>query len=441
MVMMERMGADGVRWALYSGTVPGQNTRFFEGAVSDAVREFLLKIWNVYSFFTSYANIDGFDPAAPRPALAARSSLDRHVLASLERTTSKVQAELDVFKSHMAVRHLESFVDTLSNWYVRRSRDRFWAGGDSVDKAAAFATLYEVLVDLAKLIAPFTPFMAEALYQNLVRKVDPSALCSVHLTSFPTPDEARRDDALLDAVSLTRTAVTLGQRVRNDLKIKTRQPLAEAVIVVASDSERASLERFVDDVKAELNVVSVAFTAEPAKYVEFKLLPNFRALGPKMGQKLPELKKALESVDAASVYDAMCRDGKVEITLPSGPVTLESSEIEVRLSAKPGFAAASEAGRVVVLDTHMTDALKRAGLAREVVSRIQKLRKQLDLAFDARIRVTYEANDELETALAEHASYVSGEVLAVSFEKAAATGEIDRVELDGHVFAVGVVAA
>jgi len=440
MVMMEKMGADGVRWALYSGTVPGQNTRFFEGAVNDAVREFLLKIWNVYSFFTSYANIDDFDPSAPRPALADRPDLDRYVLASLDRTVRKVRAELDVFKSHMAVRHLDAFVDTLSNWYVRRSRDRFWAGGDSADKAAAFATLYEVLVDLAKLIAPFTPFLAEALYQNLVRKLEPDALCSVHLAGFPEPNDAHRDDALLDAVSLVRTAVTLGQRVRNDLKIKTRQPLAEAVIVVASDAERADLERFVDDVKAELNVVTVAFTKEPAKYVEFKLLPNFRALGPKMGQKLPELKKALAEVDAASVYDAMGRDGKVDVALPSGTVTLDASEIEVRLSAKEGFAAASEAGRVVVLDTHMTDELRRAGLAREVVSRIQKLRKQLDLAFDARIRITYEASDELAIALVEHASYVSGEVLAVSFERAAASGEIDRAELDGHAFAVGVTA-
>lgn len=170
----------------------------------------------------------------------------------------------------------------------------------------------------------------------------------------------------------------LGQRVRNEQKLKTRQPLAEAVIVVASDEERASLESFVADMKEELNVVSVRFSQEPTKYVEFQLLPNFRALGPKMGQKLPELKAALASVDGAAVYEAMGRDGKVVVALPSGSVELGSSEIEVRLRAKQDFAAASEAGRVVVLDTRITPELRRMGLARETVSRIQKVRKQLD---------------------------------------------------------------
>ncbi|MEZ4249146.1 MAG: class I tRNA ligase family protein [Polyangiales bacterium] len=251
----------------------------------DAAREFLLKVWNVYSFFVTYANLYEKDApwtaAHPRPAVSERSDLDRWILAELDFTVRKVRAELDGYTAHQAVRHVTSFVDSLSNWYVRRSRPRFWAEGDGADKQAAFATLYEVLVELCRLVAPFVPFVAEAMYGNLCAGDD-----SVHLAPFPTPNDERADDALRESVALARQLVTAGNRVRNEAKLKVRQPLGEAIVVVANDEERAAIERFSDAIREELNVVSLAFTTEPAKYVDFQLLPNFPKLGPRLGKEL-----------------------------------------------------------------------------------------------------------------------------------------------------------
>ncbi len=441
LLLMERVGADAVRWALYSGTVPGQNTRFFDQAATDAVREFLLKIWNVYSFFVTYANIDGWDPAAPRPALAERHDMDRWILAELDATVRAVRTELDGYKSHVAVRSLEGFVDALSNWYVRRSRGRFWAEGNTADKAAAFATLYEVLVDLTKLAAPFVPFLAESLYQNLVRKTDASAPESVHLADYPEPSDARREDVLRSAMALVRDAVTLGQRVRNENKLKVRQPLGEAVLVVANDEERAFLDRFQEAIREELNVERVTFTQEPEKYVEFKLIPNFRALGPKIGKQIPECKRALAEADGSALYAEMTERGAIDLELPGGTVTLGPAEVEVRLEAKAGFAAAAAHGHVVVLDTRITDALRRAGLAREVVSRIQRARKNLDLAYDARIRVLYAAEGELAQAVAEHADAIAKETLAVALEPGAPSGDVQDESVEGSAFRFSIAVA
>jgi len=431
LVLMDRVGADAVRWALYAGTVPGQNTRFFDDAATDAVREFLLKIWNVYSFFVTYANIDGWDPSADRPDLGQRPDMDRWVLAELDATVRTVRRELDDYKSHMAVRHLLGFVDGLSNWYVRRSRSRFWAVGDSADKHAAFSTLYEALVDLTKLAAPFIPFMTETLFQNLVRRADASAPESVHLASFPEPNDARVEDELRGTVDRVRNVVTLGQRVRNENKLKVRQPLAEAIVVVADDTERNAIDRFSSAIREELNVREVGFTQEPQKYVEFELVPNFRVLGPKLGKQVPACKKALAEADGSALYTEMESRGRVVIDLPTGQVELTPDEVEVRLSAREDFAAASGSGQVVVLDTRVDESLRREGLAREVINRIQRARKSMDLAYEARIEVRWAADGELAQAIEEHASRIAGETLAVEFHRSdAASGEHDT-EVEG----------
>jgi len=441
LVLMDRVGADAVRWALYAGTVPGQNTRFFDDAATDAVREFLLKIWNVYSFFVTYANIDGWDPGDERPALAERPDMDRWVLAELDATVRAVRQELDDYKSHMAVRHLLEFVDGLSNWYVRRSRSRFWAADDSADKRAAFGTLYEALVDLTKLAAPFVPFVTETLFQNLVRKHDGTAPESVHLASFPDPDAARVDDELRRTMERVRNVVTLGQRVRNENKLKVRQPLAEAIVVVADDAERQAIDRFSSAIREELNVRELGFTQEPRKYVEFQLLPNFRVLGPKLGKQVPACKKALGEADGSALYVEMEENGKIVVTLPDGPVDLTPEEVEVRLSAREDFAAASGDGQVVVLDTRLDGSLRREGLAREVINRIQRARKAMDLAYEARIDVSWTADGELGDAIEEHAKRIAGETLATGFSKSvSATSEHDT-EIAGTSLGLSIVEA
>jgi isoleucyl-tRNA synthetase len=442
LVLMDRVGADAVRWALYAGTVPGQNTRFFDDAATDAVREFLLKIWNVYSFFVTYANIDEWTADADRLPLVRRSDMDRWVLAELDATVLAVRRELDDYKSHMAVRHLLGFVEGLSNWYVRRSRARFWASDDSEDKRAAFETLYEVLVDLSKLAAPFIPFMTEALFQNLVRKSDPSAPESVHLAPFPEADAGRVDDELRKTMERVRNVVTLGQRVRSENKLKVRQPLAEAIVVVADDDERKAIDRFSNAIREELNVREIGFTQEPHRYVQFELVPNFRVLGPKLGKQVPACKRALAEADGSALHAEMEKAGKIVVELPDGPIELTSDEVEVRLSARQDFAAASGAGQVVVLDTRVDDDLRREGLAREVINRIQRARKVLNLAYEARIDVSWNAEGSLADAIQEHAERIAAETLAREFRRGRieATSEQDT-EIDGARLGLSITPA
>ncbi|MCB9591359.1 MAG: isoleucine--tRNA ligase [Sandaracinaceae bacterium] len=423
--MFDKYGADAVRWSLYNSSIPGQSAKWFDAGANDAIKDFLLKVWNVYTFFVTYANVDGWDATKERPPLAERADLDRWILAELDQTVRVVRYEMDGFRTHPSARALSALVDSLSNWYVRRSRARFWAEGDSPDKAAAFATLFEVLVDLSKLLAPFVPFVAERIHKNLVGAE------SVHLTDFPEPDDARADESLREQMAAARTVVTLGQRVRAQHKLKVRQPLAAAVVVVASDEDRAMVERFADAITDELNVSALTFTDEPSKYVSFELVPNFRVCGPRHGKRVPLIKKALGAADGGVLYAQMEAEGKVELELSDGPIELASDEIEIRLEAKEDFAAASDRGRVVVLDTRITDELRRAGLAREVVNRVQRARKDADLAFEARITLRYEADGELAAAMAEHAGYISTQVLASTLEAGAGEGDGIAGDVDG----------
>jgi len=438
--LMDAHGGDAVRWSLYTGTVAGQGTRYSDAAVIDALREFVLKLWNVYSFFVTYANIDGWKPPATLSPVEQRAELDRYILAELDDTVRTVSKELDAYDSNRAARAVEAFAETLSNWYVRRSRARFWAAADSADKQSAFETLWEVLVDFTKLIAPFVPFVSEALYQNLVRTFSVSAAASVHLTEFPHADAQRLNPELLAATQATRAVVTLGQRVRAERKLKVRQPLSEAIVAVASAEERARIERFADAVREELNVHTVTFTDEPQKFVTFELLPNFRALGPKLGKDLPAVKQALSKASGSDLYAQLEAAGFIELSLPSGPVKLAAEDIQVRLAAKPDYAAAASHGYVVVLDTRVNPELRREGFAREVINRVQRARKSLDLAYEARIRVRYTAAEELALAISEHAELIASETLAQSLaalsdadkSDATALGDKQDVDVDGE---------
>jgi isoleucyl-tRNA synthetase len=429
--MFDQYGADAVRWALFAQSVPGQTNRWFEGGAVDAIKELLLKVWNVYSFHVTYANIDGWTPAGKRPPISERSDFDRWILAELDDTVRKVRGSLDEYRTHPAARAISDFVDALSNWYVRRSRGRFWASGHSNDKDAAFATLHEVLVDLSSLLAPFTPFLADAMYQNLVRTSDAKAAPSVHLTDLAAPSDARRDDALRRDMDAARSIVGLGARVRAQMKLKTRQPLASAIVVVTDEADRKTVERFEDAIVDELNVEKLSFTQEPEKLVQFEVVPNFRALGPKLGKDMPACKAVLAKADGGALYRELGDRGKVTIELPSGPIELGPEDVEVRLKAKEGFAAASDRGRVMVLDTHIDDALRRKGMAREAVSKIQAARKAMDLALDERIVLRWDAAGELERALVEHAVYVAGEVLATGMEKGRGAGAEQKADVDG----------
>jgi isoleucyl-tRNA synthetase len=426
--------ADSVRWALLTACVPGIGFRFGGPVAQAATRDLLLKLWNVYSFFVTYARIDGWDPREERPT--ERHVLDRWILAELDDAVRAVRGALEDLESHTAARRIQAFVDALSNWYVRRSRPRFWAEDDSADKHAAFSTLYEVLTDLASLIAPFTPFMAETLHQRLLRPAYPDAALSVHLREFPEPLEARSDDELRRSMGLARDVVALGLKVRAAHKIRVRQPLGEAILVLAGGEE---LGRFEAAIREELNVHEVRTTDEPHKYVDFTIVPNFRALGPKLGKRMPLCKQALEQANGSELYNRLEESGSFDLELGEGePVTLTREEIEIRLSAHEGYAAASEGGRVVILDTRITEELEGEGLAREAVNRIQTARKTMDLPYEARIEIDYRADGELARALETHAGWISKETLATRFEPGEPGGERHETEVMGAPFVFSI---
>ncbi len=427
--LIERHGADAVRWALYASTVPGQGTRWHERAVTEATREILLKVWNAYSFFVTYANIDAWEPEADlvkavglRPAYAldtpglpadgaelhpagrgalhdpgevnpfreAPGSLDAWIRAETRASAQDIAQAIEALEPHVAARAVTHFVDGLTNWYIRRSRDRFWRGGFDADKAAAFATLYTVLLDLSRMLAPFLPHLSEALYQNLRRGADAPA--SVHDAAFPSAAPLPADRSLRAAMTLVREAVALGQRVRAEHKVRVRQPLQSAVLV-CTPSERPQLEAFAEDIKAELNVKSLAFAERVTEFAEITLVPNFRLLGPKLGTRMPKCRGALAALDGEVAYQQLLRGEAIDIELEGAPFQLSADEIEVRVTPKEGFAAASSFGIMVALDLALDDALTDEGLARELISRIQRARKDLNLPYEARIVTTVRAHD------------------------------------------------
>jgi len=436
MKLMEAYGGDAVRWALYTGTVPGNNTRFSDERVIEGLRDFVLKVWNVYSFFVTYANIDGWDPkTAKRRPVAERSDLDRWVLAELDVTIKDVREALDTYKSHVAARRIESLVESISNWYVRRSRSRFWSDQETDDKSDAFATLYEVLVDFTKLASPFVPFLAETLYQNLVVRGDDKAAVSVHLTDYPAVDNKRSNPTLTSTMETIRVLVTLGQRVRAERKLKVRQPLGRAIIAVENDAECKRLEQFTALIGEELNVHKVELTSAPEQYVTFELVPNFRVLGQRLGKDMPACKAALSKADGSKLYADLAKDGSIALELPSGAVKLTSDDLEVRLKGKADYAAAASGGHVMVLDTTISEALRHEGLAREVINRVQRARKTMDLAYEARIVVHYAASEDLAKAIESNAALIAGETLAVELKAASSAPEgglEQAVEVEGE---------
>ena len=381
----------------------------------------MLKSWNVLSFLVTYARIDGWEPS-DAPAPAERGTLDRWILTELDQTVRDVRDAFDRLESHVAARRIQRFVDGLSNWYVRRSRDRFWAKGDSTDKHAAFTTLYECLVDLSRLLAPFTPFLAEELHRRLGSDGE-----SVHLCDYPEPDDARRDDALHASMSLARDLVTLGLSVRATEKIKVRQPLPEAVVVLEDPS---TLEGYTDAIREELNVKEVVLSTEPEKFVTFELVPNFRALGPKLGRKMPSCKSCLAAADGSALYAQLSETGGFDLDVDGESFRFTADEVEIRLAAKEGFAAASEGGKVIVLDTRISPELRGEGLAREVINRIQGARKSLDLPYDARIEVVWNAEGELAAAVDSHGKAIARETLAAAFSSGEASQH--ATDVDGH---------
>lgn len=427
-------GADGFRWFFYASSPPWSNVRHSLSNVRALQKDFQVKLRNVYSFFTIYADIDGWSPAdgntseaktvferirqSPhyRPA-RERHLLDQWMLSELALATREVGEHLDAYRVFEAAQRLLDLTDALSNWYVRRSRDRFWAPRDSEherDKQDAYLTLYETLVTMAALAAPFVPFFAEEMYQNLVRGPFPSLPESVHLIEFPHWDREAIQEDLSEEMRSVRELVSLGLQVRMNGRLKVRQPLARADVVLAKQELSGRLTKYAPLIQEELNVKELRFLkpGEEGQTVRYRLKPNFRALGPKLGKNVQLAKKVLAESDPADLRVELANQGFITLNLAGQEARLGPDEIEVAVEAAEGFAAAGDRVGVVVLHTELTEELLDEGLSREVLARVQAVRKDLDLGYTERIRLAIAGSERIAKVCERHREVLMRESLA-----------------------------
>jgi isoleucyl-tRNA synthetase len=404
------VGADGLRWFIYTVNPPWYPKRFSMEAMQEHQRRVLGTLWNVYSFFVLYANIDGFDPKDREIPVCQRPLIDRWLLAKLNNTIKEVRAGLDVFNSMTATRAIDEFVDELSNWYVRRNRRRFWKGTMDADKAAAYLTLYETLVTLTKLMAPFAPFISEELYQNLVVAVDRDAPVSVHMQSYPVADETMIDAVLVSEMSLARDIVSLGRAVRSKANVKVRQPVGQLYFVKPGvASLRNEILALVQD---ELNVKAVAAAEDTTRFVTYSVKPNFRLLGPRFGKDVQALAKTLAAIDQVVLADAVTQKKPLAVLLNGVEVVLEPADLDIRAEERAGFQAESAAGLTVIMDLTLTPELVEEGLVRELVSKLQAMRKDAGFEVDDKIVLSLKGDVAVTDAVAKWQQYVQDEVLA-----------------------------
>ncbi|MBM3181257.1 MAG: isoleucine--tRNA ligase [Chloroflexi bacterium] len=433
-------GADALRWYLYTASPPGQERRFSSDLVGDVIRSFTLTLWNVYSFFVTYANLDkpqGLTVTAPT------NDLDRWLLSELNvlvRDVTKAYEEYDVLN---ATRPIEKFVEILSTWYVRRSRRRFWKNDSGADKQAAYSALYTALVIVSKLLAPAMPFLAEELYQNLVRSVDETAPESVHLADWPNVMEEFIDESINRDMELIMRVVSLGHSARQKANRKVRQPLAEAAFSVGNPAERKALMNNMDVIADELNVKRVRLLDSSTEALTHTIKPLPKQLGQKYGNKYPAIQKAILAMNAEEVASILQSGNPVKVAVDDETYDILSDEVEVKAMAREGFAVAEQGAYVAALVTDLTPELVAEGLAREFVRRVQDLRKSAELDVADRVELFVEASAGLRSAVEAHEAYIKAETLTtkLSFASPPQNASIVDDEFEGEQVKVGLVKA
>ena len=427
----DRMGADVMRW-MYAGQNPVYNINFGYGPATEVKRR-MLTLWNVYAFFVTYARLDGFDPTAPSIPVAQRPDLDRWALSRLQGVVETFTDSLDSYLVHRGVQAAQAFIEDLSNWYVRRGRRRYWKSSVDADKQAAYQTLYELLTTLVRLLAPVMPFWTEDMYQNLVRRRDPAAVPSVHLSDWPVPDVGQKDAELERSMGVVQQVVRVGRAARNGADVKLRQPLRSALIRV-DDGEWACVMSLEQHVRDELNVKAIERMVSEHDLVDFELRPNYRVLGPKFGARVKSLAVAIEALDPAVVVRQLETDGQLEIRFDGDVEVLSPDDVLIQRTPREGFGVSEQDGVIVAIATDVDDVLRRDGFARELVHATQGLRREAGLAVSDRILLWIEGGDEVKTTIAEHRDRISEEVLAVSLNEGRVVDDVvtQEVILDGH---------
>ncbi len=404
-------GADATRWYFYTSSPPGNERRFSKDLVGEVVRNFSLTLWNTYSFFVTYANLDEWTPDSL--VIPQFSTLDNWLLSALNALIRDVTSAYDAYDVLSATRPIERFVDQLSNWYLRRSRRRFWKSGSDSDKAAAYYTLYLALVTISKLMAPTMPFLADELYQNLVRSIDPESPISVHLCDWPKADESRIDENLNRSMSTVLRLVSLGHAARNKGNIKVRQPLAEVAFAVGSLEDQLVVRQYQDLLTDELNVKSVRLLDGASEAVNYTINPLPKQLGQKYKGIYPKIRQAILDLPVEESARRLLDGGSLLVNIEGKAYLIENDEVEVHTQSKSGFEVASEGPYMAALVTELTPELINEGLSREVVRRVQALRKDAGLEISDRIELYFTASTGLVSAINAFADYISNETLAV----------------------------
>ena len=443
-------GADAFRWYYLTAQQPWAGYRFSVDTVGESVRNFMLQLWNTYSFWVLYANAEGIDPS-DLPSCSFRSQedqkeqleltdIDRWALSRLQATVATVRERMDDFDCTTAGRAIADFVEELSNWYVRLNRRRFWDGD-----RAAFATLRTCLVETSAMLAPFTPFLADEIYRNLQGGAAGEfgeAPDSVHLRDFPVVEEALRDPTLEATMTAVRRTVRLGHAARGAAKVKVRQPLRRAVIV-ANEDERAGIEARADLVTAELNVKELDFVSDEGDLVSYEVKPNYRSLGPRFGKSMPQVAAAIGALDPAHVAATLGDGGAIGISIDGTDHTLGPDDVTMALKPLDGYEVEAEAGHAVALQLEIDEELRREGVAREVVRAVQLGRQEAGLEITDRIALALAGDAELLEVAREHQAYIAGETLAQSVtygDEDGAGSPVSVANIDGRELRISVRA-
>ncbi len=405
---LEKYGADAIRWYFYSNSAPWLPNRFFGEAVVEGQRKFMGTLWNTYAFYVLYANIDGFDPTKYTLNRETLSVMDKWILSKLNTAVKTVDNYLENYKITEATRVLLDFVDQLSNWYVRRSRERFWVKDMPEDKVNAYLTLYNCLVTISKISAPFIPFMTEDIYRNLVCSVDKSAPESIHLCDYPEADESYIDKSLEENMGEVVEVVVLGRACRNAASIKNRQPIGK--MYVKADS--APDAEFVDVIADELNVKCVEFTDNVREFTTYSFKPQLRTVGPKYGKYLGDIRNLLANIDGNAAMDELDATGALKLDINDADVSLTKEDLLIEMTKKQGFESLSDRGVTVVIDTNLTDELIEEGNVREIISKIQTMRKDSGFEVMDNIKIAFTGNKMVADIAARNADEIKDETLA-----------------------------
>jgi isoleucyl-tRNA synthetase len=410
---LEQYGADAIRWYFYSNSAPWLPNRFFGDAVVEGQRKFMGTLWNTYSFYVLYANIDGFNPTEYSLDKNSLSVMDKWVLSRLNSTVKKVDSFLENYKITEATRVLESFVDELSNWYVRRSRERFWVKGMPTDKVNAYMTLYTALVTLSKLCAPLIPFMSEDIYRNLVCSLDKTAPISVHLCDYPVSNEEFIDAEIEENMEEVIDVVVLGRACRNSANVKNRQPI-KTMYVKAKGTLRTD---FIDVIAEELNVKEVLFTDNVSDFTTYTFKPQLRTVGPKYGKFLGGIRNGLSSLDGNSAMAELDSTGELHLDVGGEDIVLTKEDLLIEMTKKDGFESLSDKGVTVVIDKNLTPELIEEGNVREIISKIQTMRKDSGFEVMDNIRIGISGNEKILAVAMRNAEEIKDETLALSIEE------------------------